>query len=87
MPVGSAPYPHNAGECIEKPPLGLKPEHIWNEDRLQQIIGALNRYAESGRDLPIAWLEELQRRLTEVLIHKKAGESWLAPVCKGEFPK
>lgn len=85
--MGPAPFPHDAGECVTKPPLGLKPEYLWNEDRLKQIIEALQRYSEAGEELPIAWLIELQKRLDEVLKHEMSRGSWLAPVCKGEYPK
>ena len=84
MPIKSALYPHNEGDCIKKPPLGIKPEWLWTEERLRELIRALHGYSEANRDLPFDWLEELQKRLDEVLKHKK--DSWLTPVKSGKYP-
>ncbi len=42
----------------EKPPLGLTPEWIWREHRLQAIKQAVERFSERGRDTPVEWWNE-----------------------------
>jgi len=52
-----------------KPPLGLVPEHIYEEDRqydrLLQLSDAISRYAINGMPIPIEWAGELKRRIDE----------------------
>ena len=46
-----------------KPPLGLTPKNIWEEQmqhqRRQDIHAAMQRYIEAGKDIPNEWLYEL----------------------------
>lgn len=46
-----------------KPPLGLTPKNIWEEQvqhqRRQDIHAAMQRYIEAGKEIPNNWLEEL----------------------------
>ena len=37
------------GEGAQKPPLGLKPERLHEEDRINEIIDALDRYIKHGK--------------------------------------
>lgn len=54
-----------------KPPLGLTPKNIWEEQMQEQrrkdIHAAIQRYIEVGKDIPNDWLEELIE-LNNVLI-------------------
>ena len=50
---------------IEKPPLGLRPRFIADQERAIEIIEALKRYAEAGQSPPLAWIEELQERMCD----------------------
>ena len=43
----------------EKPPLGIKPRHIHNLDRMQDIIDAMKRKADNGEWPLPEWVEEL----------------------------
>ena len=43
----------------EKPPLGIKPRHIHNLDRMQDIISAMQRKAGNGEWPLPEWAEEL----------------------------
>jgi hypothetical protein len=60
---------------IEKPPLGLKPREIWEEEQMEQrmatILNAITRFAKASCIIPVAWLEELnsliERRNRRVL--------------------
>lgn len=44
---------------IQKPPIGLKPKNIHNEERRKEIISAMRRYDDAGMDIPSEWIEEL----------------------------
>lgn len=46
------------GLDTEKPPLGLIPKYHYEYQRLQDIIGAINRYLEAELEVPVIWLEE-----------------------------
>ena len=52
---------------MNKPPLGLTPEHIFNTmqntERIAEIIAAMKRYSEATRPIPVVWIEELERRI------------------------
>ena len=43
----------------EKPPLGIKPRHIHNLDRMQDIVDAMKRKADNGEWPLPEWVEEL----------------------------
>jgi hypothetical protein len=53
-------------DSSERPPLGLMPEQAFialaAQQRVQQIIDAMKRYSEAGKSVPMAWIEELERR-------------------------
>jgi hypothetical protein len=42
----------------EKPPLGLIPAFIRKQQRQQEIMSAVVRYREAGKEVPREWLEE-----------------------------
>ena len=48
-----------------KPPLGIKPERIWKDQRIEELEAAINRYVDSKTPVPWEWVEELGR-LVEV---------------------
>lgn len=41
-----------------KPPLGLLPKHIWEEQRIWDIAAAIERYKEAGKEIPQEWINE-----------------------------
>jgi len=43
---------------VEKPPLGLIPKHIWEEQRIWDIAEAIERYQKAGKEIPKEWLAE-----------------------------
>lgn len=43
---------------VEKSPLGVMPRKFWNEKRRIEIEEAAFRYIESGKPVPIEWIEE-----------------------------
>lgn len=42
----------------KRPPLGLKPEFIHNEQRIAEIRDAIQRYLDAGEAIPISWIAE-----------------------------
>ncbi len=49
---------------MDRPPLGLKPRQLAEEQRIIEISAALIRYAKVGQKIPIPWIWELMT-LTE----------------------
>ncbi len=51
----------------KKPPVGLIPEFVFEEDRqydrITQIIDAMQRYADADEDIPSEWIKELSKRV------------------------
>jgi len=54
-------------EKNKNPPIGIMRREIWREkavqDRVQGILEAMKRYAESKIPIPIEWVEELREHL------------------------
>jgi hypothetical protein len=48
----------NGGTSREKPPLGLRPRFIVDEDRLREIEAAITRLKTYGWRVPAEWLTE-----------------------------
>ena len=53
-------------------PLGLAPKWVWQNNRITQIIEAMNRYITAGREIPIIWVEEYNELVADV--RKQEGE-------------
>jgi hypothetical protein len=43
---------------VKKPPIGLKPKFINDEQRLNEVRGAISRYYEAELKIPIDWIKE-----------------------------
>lgn len=52
---GDNPYFQNA----VKPPLGITPREIIDNERLKEIAAWIQRCVEAGENIPVAWMEEL----------------------------
>jgi len=52
---------------LVKPPVGLIPQVIWYEQRIQSIEEAIERYRVVGKDIPYQWTIELLE-LTKILL-------------------
>lgn len=53
---------------IKKPPLGLTPKYIWDEQRFDEIRKAIERYMDDLYPVPLEWIEEynaLAERMTD----------------------
>lgn len=48
-----------------KPPLGLKPRYIHDEQRVDDICRAMIRYMNNKQPIPIEWLEEYNELRTK----------------------
>jgi len=42
-----------------KPPLGLTPKRIHDEQRISAILNAMDRYAAADKPAPTQWVSEL----------------------------
>lgn len=51
---------------MNKPPLGIKPEHLAIEERIKEIQDAITRYREAKVKIPLKWIHE-KRRLRDRL--------------------
>ena len=66
----AAPAPQLVGakqiddSSVKKPPLGLVPRFIRDEQRAREIIDAILRYIDNGRPVPHEWIDELVERTT-----------------------
>lgn len=53
------------------PPLEIPPrdivEHHFNVFRIGKIVGAMSRYAEAQKPVPIEWVNELAQRLRDYM--------------------
>jgi len=56
---------------IEKPPLGLKPRFIHDQQWANEIGGAIIRRLEAGYPIPIEWVEEYNELLGRDYTKKK----------------
>lgn len=49
-----------------EPPLGLRPREIaeaaFRQERVKEIVEAMSRYTEAGKDIPAEWISELAYR-------------------------
>jgi hypothetical protein len=41
------------------PPLGLRPRKIAIEQRISEILCAMQRYNDAGKKIPVEWVDEL----------------------------
>lgn len=44
--------------CAKKPPLGIPPRYIWEEERRQKIRKAITEYMAADLMVPECWIEE-----------------------------
>lgn len=50
-------------EMNRKPPLGLMPENIWIQMRIEEIKQAIERYINANIEVPIHWISEYNKLL------------------------
>lgn len=43
---------------MNKPPLGVIPQAIWDDMRYTDILAAIGRYSKAGLEIPDQWLTE-----------------------------
>ena len=66
-----------------KPPLGLKPRKIHDQDRMNEIISAIERYSEESMLIPKEWTDEL-RDLANPRIFKNLNHNDLVKLMGGK---
>jgi hypothetical protein len=72
-----------------KPPPGLTPRFIADEERLREVADAINRYREDGRKVPFQWLDEydeLCRKVEAVGVFNAPAIRAAAADEKPQFP-
>lgn len=50
---------NKSGFSVKKPPLGITPRFILDEERREEILLAMNRYIYENKRIPSEWLDEL----------------------------
>lgn len=58
-------------KSFRKPPLGITPEFLHKENRLEEIQAAILRYQEANAAIPVAWISEKKYLESWIIIHKK----------------
>ena len=54
------PYQKKEKEEPLPPPLGLKPRYVHDNERLKDIISAMERYSKVLKPIPGVWIDELK---------------------------
>ena len=60
-------YPNDFELYVEtpaKPPLGLRPWNIADNERVVEILEAMLRYTKANKDIPEVWMEELVEKVS-----------------------
>jgi len=73
---------------MKKPPIGVIPRYLWDEERLEAINDAIKQYWNAGMTPPIEWFherEELESRYTDH-IQSIIGLDFAAPTAEGSKP-
>jgi hypothetical protein len=47
-----------------KPPLGLRPWNIADNERVVEILEAMLRYTKANKDIPEVWMDELTEKVS-----------------------
>lgn len=58
-PAVETPVKHEA-----KPPLGLRPWYIADDERVVEILEAMLRYTKANKDIPKVWVDELIEKVS-----------------------
>jgi hypothetical protein len=49
---------HDVSNSVVRPPLGLVPKFVRQKERYYEVCGAIARYYDAGKKIPIEWVEE-----------------------------
>lgn len=55
----------------KKPPLGLRPQHVADRDRVQEIYAAIWRYTSVKQAIPLEWAQEIKQ-----IRERNTRENW-----------
>ena len=47
------------------PPVGIKPRWLHEEERIKELLDAIQRYSEAKLPIPTDWIKELKTLLTK----------------------
>ena len=59
---------------VKKPELGIIPEQIWKEKRVDELTKAIERYCNVQKPIPEKWIEEYNKLTSEL---KTAHEKYM----------
>lgn len=62
VPPCKTKIPLKDGDVV-KPPLGVRPEFLFEEERVKDLAEAIIRYVEAGLPPPKCWGKEISRRI------------------------
>lgn len=51
---------------VERPPLGLIPRWVKDEQRYIEVCAAISRYYNAGKKIPIEWIEEYNELIDKI---------------------
>lgn len=54
------------GNQAEREPLGIQPEYIWQEKRLQEIDEAIAKRLETLHNIPVEWVRERNKLVLDI---------------------
>lgn len=50
---------------MQRPPIGLKPQFVWKEERRCEVKAAIQRYLDAGSQVPPEWIAEYNELIKE----------------------
>jgi hypothetical protein len=50
----------NKNDSVKKPSIGLRPKWVVDDARKTEILAAIIRYEEAGKEIPTEWTTELR---------------------------
>lgn len=45
---------------VKRPPIGIMPKWVWDEERKRELVAAICRYSEAGLKIPVQWAIEFK---------------------------
>ena len=49
-----------------KPPIGVMPKKLYKQQRMDDLKGAIDRYKEANKPIPIEWVTEYNQLVYEM---------------------
>ena len=65
---------HDVSNSAVRPPLGLVPKWVRQKERYYEVCGAIARYYDAGKKIPIEWVEEYNELVEHCCQRLRLGE-------------